>query len=368
MLLFFGTPWNDVDVATVESFLAEAGDEGLFWEAKGHSQPHRDAVRKAVCGLANAEGGFFIIGAQRDEKGAWQLPGVPFTTEPGTWLSSVIDSGLSPRPWFDVKSFERSEGRVAAVVAVESVAVPPCVTATGVVYQRVTGQTLPVTDQRVLAELFARGRAVREQAEGLAMRAAARALAEPAAQSPDEAILSVALCPTQTAEDKSAVLFSENFAGRVSELITNGLQVIGQGISPVRVEPRQDCLYGYPGSRETESSWTAAAYWDGSVSAVFTMPGSELYPSDLIPCVKQAWRAIVQIALAAGGGGDAHLVVHVRCEHPAVSSLRRGHPSHPVRRWTVLQEPTDDEFESVQRELQRGFGERVWEPKATVGA
>src|SRR2546430_2286261 len=97
MLDFFGTPWEKVTGAEIEAFLAGAGDEGLLWEAKGHSEPHRDAVRKAICGFANAEGGFFIVGAQRTTEGTWQLPGVTFRSpEPATWLASVITGGLSP--------------------------------------------------------------------------------------------------------------------------------------------------------------------------------------------------------------------------------------------------------------------------------
>ena len=361
---FFGTPWDDVAADVVERFLADAGDEGLLWEAKGHAEPHRNSVHKAVCGLANAAGGFFIVGAERAAAGGWSLPGVVFrSNEPATWLSSLITSGLHPTPWFDVKTFDRGEGRSASVVAVAPVAVPPCITATGVVYQRVVGQTLPVTDQRVLADLFARGRAAREQTESLAVRAAIRALAEPAAQSPDDALLSVGIRPTGGPEDKAAVLFPQSFAEQMREIVSRGLQVDPRVGYPVRVEPGQDVVRGYPGSYESHSSWAAAAYWDGAVSAVFTTPSTELYVSDLIPRVRQAWRALAKLAVAAGGIGDAHVVVCVRGEHPAVVGHRRGHPPHPVRRWTELREPTEEELSALERELRRGFGETVWEPE-----
>jgi Schlafen, AlbA_2 len=177
---FFGTPWNELAAGHVETFLADAGDEGLTWEAKGREEPHRDSVRKAVCGMANSSGGFLIVGAERGAGRVWTLRGVQFRSdEPGTWLSSLITSGLNPVPPFDVKVFDRDTGRKAAIIGVEPVIVPPCITASGAVYQRASGQTLPVVDQRVLAELYGRGRAVREQAQTLALRASERALQEP---------------------------------------------------------------------------------------------------------------------------------------------------------------------------------------------
>jgi predicted HTH transcriptional regulator len=144
---FFGTPWSVLSEEDVVGFLADAGDEGLLWEAKDGAEPRRDSVRKAVCGLANAQGGFLIIGAERAAGVAWNLAGVEFgSSEPATWLSSVIADGLSPLPSFDVRVFRRPNDRSAAVVAVEPLAAAPCMTTSGVVYQRVTGQTLPVTD------------------------------------------------------------------------------------------------------------------------------------------------------------------------------------------------------------------------------
>jgi hypothetical protein len=217
---FFGTAWEDMTEFAVEGFLSDAGDEGLIWEAKGGTEPHRRTVHKAVCGLANAEGGFLILGAERRAGGAWTLPGVEFrSTEPGVWLSSLITSGLNPAPRFDIRTFSREEGRVAAVVAVETVAIPPCVTSSGAVYQRVVGQTLPVTDQRVLADLVARGRTAREQTEAVALRAGLRALEEPAAQPPADAMLSVAICPSQGADDKAAALFTKTFAARAADIV-----------------------------------------------------------------------------------------------------------------------------------------------------
>jgi hypothetical protein len=361
---FFGIPWDDVTIDAVEGFLGDAGDEGLTWEAKGGGQrPHKDAIRKGVCGFANAVGGFFIIGADRTSEG-WAMPGVVFgVDEPGTWLSSVITDALRPSPLFDVKVFDRDGGKRAAVVAVEELAVPPCVTASGVVYQRVSGQTMPVTDQRVLADLIVRGRAARDEAEALALRAASRALEQPAILHSRDAVLSVALCPVQGATDKSRVLFSKSFADGLAERVRVDLQVEPMVAYPVQRALDQDSVSAWPSTNELGRSWKVAAYWDGSASAVFAAPGNELYVNELILRVNRAWRVLAGVAAELGGAGAAHLVVIVRDDHPSVVG-QWPRPRTPTRRWTEVRAPTAEELGSVEREIQRAFGEGVYEPEA----
>lgn len=361
---FFRTPWDDVTVEVVEAFLADAGEEGLTWEAKGGArEPHREAVRKGVCGFANGIGGFFIIGAERSADG-WSLPGVEFRAdEAGTWLSSVIAEGLRPVPFFDAKVFDRLDGRHAALVRVDELLGGPCVTSTGVVYQRVSGQTLPVTDQRVLTELVDRGRAARTEAEALALRASLRALQEPAVLAAEAAQFSVAICPVQGSDDKAHVLFSESFARSFVELVGARLQPDSMMRYPAKSAVEQDCLRAWPTSRELGQCWTATAYWDGAVSAVYATSSSDFNISEIVARARRAWSVLVSLAADLGGSGAAHVVVTVRPEHAAVSSQRLA-PRTPTRRWTELREPGEDELSAVERELRRGFGELVWEPEA----
>jgi hypothetical protein len=62
----FGVPWDELALEHVESFLADAGGEGLTWEAKGTELPHPGTVAKHVCGFANAvDGGYLLLGAAR---------------------------------------------------------------------------------------------------------------------------------------------------------------------------------------------------------------------------------------------------------------------------------------------------------------
>jgi hypothetical protein len=360
---FFGIPWSGLTFRGLEAFFAEAGDEGLTWEAKGGDRrPHRDTVRKAVCGFANATGGFLIVGADRGHSG-WTVPGVVFDLdEPATWISGVIATGLRPSPSYDVKVFDRAGGRKVAVVAVDALAVPPCVTANGIVYQRVSGQTLPVTDQRVLADLFGRGRAARAEAAVLASRAGLRALDEPATLPPRDSLLSVALCPVQGAADRSRVLFSKSFADALAERVRVDLQVEPVVAYPVRLGLSQDSVSAWPTGHIVTQSWKVAAYWDGSVSAVYATVGTEFDAGEFVLRVSRAWKVLAQVASDLGGGGEAHLVVTAKDDHPAVVG-KRHRPRRATQRWTEVHAPTDAELGAVEREFRRSFGDIVWEPE-----
>lgn len=76
---------------------------------------------------------------------------------------------------YDVCVFPVGE-RLVAIVAVEPIDVPPCVS-DGSVYVRVSGQTVPVTDPTMLRSMLERGEAARKRAFDSA-QSAARAVYE----------------------------------------------------------------------------------------------------------------------------------------------------------------------------------------------
>lgn len=360
--LFDGAAWEDLAVENVEAFLAEQEEEGLTWEGKGTTKPHRDSVRKGVCGFANSVGGYHIIGAERGDKG-WTLPGVDFEgVEVSSWLSSLIaPTGVTPVPWYDTKVFSRPEGRHAAVIAVEPSPTPPCITASGIVFQRVSSITLPVTDPRVLAELIAKGDAARHNAEATALRAAQTMLAEPAIFEVDASQFAVALSPLAGPPDKSAVLFSRKFSDAFQALVQAQLQPDSMVRYDVMGRIGQDRLVMWPTSREFGNGTTAAVFWDGAAAVSYSLRGDELYVEEMFMRISRAWRALGAVLTEFGAKGEAHFAVLVNRDHPAVSSARRGTPSHPIQRWTEIREPDDDELASVERELKRGFGETAFE-------
>jgi|SRR5579884_3029253 len=360
----FDADWDDLDVPSVERFLADAGDEGLIWEAKGGGkQPHPDSVRKAVSGFANSVGGYLIIGADRDGDN-WRLPGVRFShPEPATWLSSVIaDGGVSPVPLFDPKPLALSDGKAAMVVAVEPVAQPPCITSSGVVYQRVSGQTLPVTDQRVLSDLIQRGEAVRLRTEANALRAARRLLTDPGVLGAGAGVAAIGLCAVEGPEDRSSILFQREFNQTLGALAAEVIQANAPDGYVVQSQIRQDCLRVVSGSAEAPISTTAAAFWDGA--AAISIATTEEPP--IVPLithnVRRSWPVLVEIVRAMGGLGNAHLAIAFNTNHPAMQRAGAALPETDVRRWSEIRAPTPEELDSVDREIERGFGRPHWEP------
>jgi hypothetical protein len=167
----------------VREFLRAAGEEGVTWEAKADDKRgrlHRDSLRKAACGFANRDGGYVIVGAKRDaDMGEWSLPGITKPDEePELWIGRVLRS-LRPSPRFEPQMWKLDDDRIAGVVWAELVEEPPCMPPQGQVIERVSGETLPVTNPCRLDALYRGGQQARGRAAHFANQAARRALDEP---------------------------------------------------------------------------------------------------------------------------------------------------------------------------------------------
>jgi predicted HTH transcriptional regulator len=174
METIFRVDWDDLELDDVAAFLADAGDEGLTWEAKGTERPHPGSVRKHASGFANSIGGVLLIGVNRQDE-AWVSDGVDFEgEEPAPWLGRVIRNGLRPVPQYDVKAWPTGDGRQLAVVRIDAVPDPPCMTMSGEVFERVSGETVRVIDPAVLARLTDRGKVAEAEAEARAQCCATR--------------------------------------------------------------------------------------------------------------------------------------------------------------------------------------------------
>jgi len=122
-------PLEAVDVDDLRRALHGAGVEDDRWGAKG-GELRPEHVQRAVAGLANRDGGFVVLGAERTA-GRWALTGLSPTRddEPGTWLSRVLRTGLRPLPPVEQRLYAVEGGRWAALLKVaphpQHVVVPP---------------------------------------------------------------------------------------------------------------------------------------------------------------------------------------------------------------------------------------------------
>jgi hypothetical protein len=362
----FDSPWPDLTLDSIERFLQGAEDEPLQWEAKGtRLDPH--AVRKAAGAFANShDGGYLILGAERPD-GTWRLGGVEFPEEPAVWVSSTVRDGLRPRPIVDVKSFAVPRGRVA-VVWVEPVSDPPCVTR-GTVYERVSGQSVPVKDPQRLRDLYARGERAREIAQAQAVRACDVVMARRLGQ--DQAMtgtvrFSLGLCTTAHREDISSRLFRRSFAetlrAAVRPLLTHG----GPFKPNESFEMSQDAIVVGGTDPFHDQTCELRAAWDGSVAFVSDTPGEELASEAVLAeQIARAWELTLRLAQQLGGHGDHYLAVRLTGRQFVVSVNDQRDPGElPLITWGPMSAAAEpSQRERLQREVERIGGRFAFEPE-----
>jgi hypothetical protein len=378
----FDKPWEELTFESLCGFLKEAGDEGLLWEAKGAEKDggviRKESIYKALSGFTNSSGGYLLLGVEREHKssGRWVASGMAFPDEPELWTSSIITAevGLAPVPVHRIKVFPIDAAhdgvgsaigapqRHVVVVQVEPLAVPPCVTGAGAVFMRASGQTKPVIDQRVLADLIRKGESARESAAGAALRAAQRVMRYGAFMPADAHVLAVGFCAVSGPDDMASVLFDKRRADTYFDIAGFEMTADASSEAVSHRQMSQDALYVLAGGQTPGLATEVGAFWDGAVAAVLTYPGEDVSVLDAI--VKRYWRGLVRIAEQYGATGDAHLAVVFNFDHQWFRPADPNElPVTDIRRWTTVAEPTEEEKSSVSRELNRAFGRTVWSVK-----
>ena len=383
----FRVPYEALRLDDVRKFLSDAGNEGITWETKGPRPDRPDDplhprhIREAACGIANSLGGFIILGATQAESGGeWSLPGVRINhPEPGTWIDDVIGT-LRPRPRIrDPQVWPLDNGRLVGVIEVEPIAVPPCMTPGGEIYERTSGKTVRVTDPLVLARLMDAGVAARVRAE--AGTVAAIEGLRPWTQ--DKSVnVYVTLCATGYNEDISRRLFADAtptdpaMAHRIDDIVSAQLKPdrYHQGPSAISRIVRQDAHIHFTGPgafandpKGGDHLWVVRCAWDGSagVRCAGNEPdiGIDLLLGDLIV---PAWHVASEIVPLLGGIGPAHLRIDILDGFNLLGAhmgpLRW--PRTVVQRWLDDPAPSDEVVESIRRELLRAAGHTAWEPPA----
>jgi len=378
----FGAPWAELELEHIRQFLADAPPEPLLWEAKGvEANPHM--VRKQVCGFANShEGGYLVIGADQANDGAWSLEGVPFRDEPPVWVSNIVgdrERGVRPYPdGLDTKAWTTEDGRQVAVVRVPPIATPPCISH-GVVYERVSGKTIAVTEPLRLAELFARGDQARRAAEVKATAAAVDAMKRGRSH-PSHADTHIqfglGLAAAGYLPDISSRLFGVPFEqGVISSIQTvltqDGLPTPGgPSIVPdVTQDARQ--FESRAGDPRLGHSWIIRATWNGSIGIYWVQGVTQTRVESVVDGpVRTAWMAADEILDMLAPQGSRHIAVVMAGAmfppNPAdQATWEQSHPEHPlVGRGPIDRGVNDTIIASIARELRRATGEMAYEPSS----
>jgi hypothetical protein len=375
----FGVPFDELDLERVRTFLAEAADEGLTWEAKGDHHSHRwvrpQQVYIPACGFANSHlPGVILLGADRDrETGRWKLNGLerPGGDEPTTWLTNVLRSALRPIPRFAISQvWELPDDRVAVAVLVEPTPEPPCITRDGQVFQRTSGATVPVADPLVLARLYEGGDAARERAEAKAVNIAPGspgllAGMEGGGWPDNRASVTVSAASVGYAPDIASRLFATAFRDGL-------LQEFERYLSPGHGEPnetgaivrqRQDRVLARRAPRWDDAFqyfWGVVADWSGSVAVTCLTHGAglTLFVEEIL---SPAWTVTTRLVDQLGGEGRQHVVVSLDKVPLSFSSTHQPVVSAAARAWVdIVGEPPASAIEAVTNELRRATGETVW--------
>ena len=357
----FGAQWADLTLADIERFLSGAEEEGLTWEAKADraDQPLRPTtIHKAVCGFGNSEdGGYLLIGIARHEN-RWVADGLaaPPSPELTSWLDSVIRSGVNPVPAFKIQAWETAKGTPVGALYIPPVTVPPCITASGTVYERTSGRTSPVTDAAQLARLYAQGESARRDAEQRALRCRDQSFNDPPVGDTTRIQVVLAASSTGKPSDIAAVLFTQVFASTIKERLGDRLwpmehpRLVDRGTLM-----RQDRVISYNITKDrTQASW-AVALWDGSVAVAFwATEWSDMHSLELGEYIPNAWTIAADLLKALGCHGLSHVTLIARHNESQVFA---------VQRWTDQPAPPNaDELSNVYRELRRATGDAAFEP------
>jgi Putative DNA-binding domain len=388
MFDLFGTSWSDLTAEDVEAFLREADKEGITWEAKAdheRSPLKPESIRKAACGLANQIGGYLILGARESAEGGWELSGIARPAdEPQVWIGKIL-RGLQPVPRFEVKDWPLADGKFAAVVQIEPVADPPCMTPQGRVYERVTSETLPVEDPILLDKLFRRGQEARDRVARWAPEAADRALAASGWRLQKSVGFAVGLAPLgRETEDIASRLFTKDTRNAIREATWNLLSILRPSGHPEVIDDRQrqdfhaaalafkeHKTFGVKNEvvATTQSTWLTQANWNGTVAASLSLSDGDVAngpsPEHIIGAL---WRVIVPLCQKLGGYGPSQLSVIVevtrhrpgyRVRTPPEDTLYARLPEEQTHMGRVvdLAEPNDEVLASITREVRRAAGE-----------
>lgn len=131
------------DPATLREFIREP--EGDRLERKREADT--PTLVKAISGLANAAGGWLLLGVNDDGSlHGWQPKG---RAQARDWLRDKLEGRLDPEPAFAAELFELDGVSVGVVHVPRSAQAPHYVEATGEVWERRNGQTRRASAQRV---------------------------------------------------------------------------------------------------------------------------------------------------------------------------------------------------------------------------
>lgn len=148
MININGKEWSKVRLKDIEKFLVTIEDDETFFVEFKTEDIRNEQLAKEICAFSNSYGGYVFLGVD-DSK---NIVGCNKWNE--LRINTVIYNCISPAPKFDIRKFKLENSKRLYIIKVEEGLVPPYVTNTGKIYQRISSSSDPVKDSFVLNTLY----------------------------------------------------------------------------------------------------------------------------------------------------------------------------------------------------------------------
>lgn len=138
--------WDKVRWTDIVKLLDSTDDESFFFEFKSDEESN-DKLIKEISALSNTYGGYIFLGVNDDKT----IGGCKKWTEQR--IHNVIHNLITPVPIFDVRKF-KIKGATVLVLKIEEGTMPPYITNTGHIYERVSSGSFRIKDSAKLIQLY----------------------------------------------------------------------------------------------------------------------------------------------------------------------------------------------------------------------
>lgn len=140
--------WNEVTADDIKTVLSGNDEESFFYEFKSDEESPKK-LSKEISALANTYGGYIFLGINNDKS----------IGNCKNWdeqrIHTTIHDFLTPTPIFDVRKF-RIDEKTIYVIRVDEGPIPPYITGTGTIYERISSGSFPIKDSARLTQLFSK--------------------------------------------------------------------------------------------------------------------------------------------------------------------------------------------------------------------
>jgi len=141
--------WDKLKVKDIYELLKEDDEETFFFEYKSDKVTPKKIIEE-ISAFANTYGGYILLGVEDDKT----ITGCDSWNEQR--IHNTIHNCITPIPSFDVKKFKTEDTKVIYIIKIDEGVLPPYITNTGKIYERVSSGSFPINDSVKLTQLYYR--------------------------------------------------------------------------------------------------------------------------------------------------------------------------------------------------------------------